>query len=103
MTDRVRKTDAEWRAQLSPEQYQVTRCKGTERPFTGHWLDNKADALRIQLAILLSRCGSAWCYHDYTRYPLLSGVVKPGRLFRCWLRKLLVELSCPSNESRALN
>jgi len=33
--ERVRRTDAEWRQQLTPEQYQVTRKKGTERAFTG--------------------------------------------------------------------
>lgn len=31
----VRKTDEEWQAQLSPEQYQITRKKGTERAFSG--------------------------------------------------------------------
>jgi len=31
---RVEHTDAEWRSQLSPEEYQVTRRKGTERPFS---------------------------------------------------------------------
>jgi peptide-methionine (R)-S-oxide reductase len=43
MTDKINKTDAEWRAQLTPEQYQVTRCHATERPFTGTYLDCKDD------------------------------------------------------------
>lgn len=34
---RVEKTDAEWQAQLTPEQYRITRLKGTERAYSGEF------------------------------------------------------------------
>lgn len=41
MTDRIRKTDEEWRKELTPEQYRIMRQKGTERPFTGEYNASK--------------------------------------------------------------
>ncbi|MCE5313534.1 MAG: peptide-methionine (R)-S-oxide reductase MsrB [Armatimonadota bacterium] len=39
MKEKIRKPDDQWRAQLSPEQYEILRKKGTESPFTGKYWD----------------------------------------------------------------
>ena len=41
MSEKITKPESEWKSQLSPEQYRVTRKKGTERAFTGQYWDTK--------------------------------------------------------------
>lgn len=41
MQDKVKKSEEEWRQELSPEQFQVCRARGTEMPFSGEYVDCK--------------------------------------------------------------
>ncbi|HEX5559119.1 MAG TPA: peptide-methionine (R)-S-oxide reductase MsrB [Gaiellales bacterium] len=44
-THNIPSTEQEWRDRLSPEQYEIMRKKGTERPFTGKYVDVKDDGV----------------------------------------------------------
>ena len=45
MSEKIEKSDREWRETLTPEQYRVTRQKGTEPAFTGKYADHHADGV----------------------------------------------------------
>jgi len=45
MADKVWKSEAEWKTQLTPEQFKVARKRGTERAFTGEYLNNHAKGM----------------------------------------------------------
>ncbi len=64
---KIEKTDAEWRAELTPEQYHVLREHGTERAFTGALLDNHDDGI-----FTCAGCGQKLFASD-TKYESGSG------------------------------
>jgi peptide-methionine (R)-S-oxide reductase len=78
MADKVDKTDAEWRASLTPEQYEILRRKGTERAFSGALWNAHEDA-----DYLCSGCGaelfsSEAKFDSGTGWPSFTAPVDPG-------------------------
>ena len=67
MTEKVIKTDAEWREILSPETYAVTRQHGTERPWSGKYNDEKRKGVYECVC-----CGQE-LFHSDTKYESGSG------------------------------
>jgi methionine-R-sulfoxide reductase len=66
---RVAKSDAEWRAQLTPEQFQIARGKGTERAFCGTLLDNKREGIYSCICCGLPLFASSSKFHSGTGWP----------------------------------
>jgi methionine-R-sulfoxide reductase len=65
----ITKTDAEWRAQLTPEQFQIARGKGTERPFCGTLLDNKKEGVYTCICCGLPLFTSGAKFNSGTGWP----------------------------------
>ncbi|MGD8397893.1 MAG: peptide-methionine (R)-S-oxide reductase MsrB [Anaerolineae bacterium] len=67
MMEKIAKTEKEWREELTPEQYHITREKGTERPFTGKYYRHKEDGTYLCVA-----CGNE-LFESETKYESGSG------------------------------
>lgn len=67
MSDKIKKTDEQWRQKLTPEQYRITREHGTEPAFTGKYNDFKGDGIFICVG-----CGNP-LFDSQTKYDSGSG------------------------------
>jgi peptide-methionine (R)-S-oxide reductase len=67
MANEVEKSDAEWRAELSPAQYEVLRRAGTERPWSGKYVSNHDDGTYVCAA-----CGNV-LFSSSTKFESGSG------------------------------
>jgi len=69
MVDKVVRSDEEWRASLTPEQFQVLREKGTERAFTGAFWNTKDDGTYVCAACRLPLFSSKTKFDSGTGWP----------------------------------
>ena len=74
----VTKTDAEWRAQLTEDQYYVTRQHGTERAFTGAYWNHKGEGVYACVCCGLPLFRSETKYQSGTGWPSFYDVYQAG-------------------------
>ena len=80
MSDKVSKADAEWREQLTTEQYEVCRRKGTERAFSGEYWDCKEEGVYHCVCCGAALFDSDAKYDSGTGWPSFHAPVKADRV-----------------------
>ena len=81
MTEKMKLTDEEWRARLSPEQYQILRQAGTERAFTGQYEQNKAAGDYVCAGCGAPLFTSETKYNSCSGWPSYTAPVAPDAVY----------------------
>lgn len=78
MAEKIVKKDEEWRSELTPEQYEVLRKKGTEAPFTGKYWENASEGMYKCAACGQSLFMSDTKYDAGCGWPSFTDPIDPG-------------------------
>jgi len=78
--EKILKSEAEWRAQLTPQQYAVARQAATERPFTGEYVNNHDDGIYTCVACGLPLFSSETKFESGTGWPSFWDVIQTGNV-----------------------
>ena len=78
--EKVSKTDQEWRELLSEEQYRILRQAGTERPFTGQYVNTEDDGVYACAACGNKLFSSETKFHSGSGWPSFWDVVSQGNV-----------------------
>lgn len=97
MSDKIVKSDAEWKAQLTPEQYRITRKHGTERAFTGEYWNSKQSGIYRCVCCGNELFPSETKYESGTGWPSFFAPIAPDRIGTAedrtlWMRR--TEVRC---------
>lgn len=80
MTETLRKSEEEWRKQLTPEQYHILREKGTEKPFTGKYANHHEQGIYQCAACELDLFRSEDKYDSGTGWPSFTNPIAPENI-----------------------
>ena len=78
--EKVTKTEAEWREQLTPEEYHVAREAGTERPFSGRYVEEKRPGTYRCVGCGLPLFDAATKFESGTGWPSFYQPIEPNRV-----------------------
>jgi len=98
VVEKIVKSDAKWRAQLSPEQYRVARHHGTERAFTGEYWNMKAPGTYVCVCCGQPLFESKTKFESGTGWPSFWAPVAPDAVATKTDRSLFMtrtEVLCP--------